>query len=189
MNSPLQNKTVFLDRDGVINVDHGYVYRTQDFDFIDGVFDACHTLQNQGYSLVVVTNQSGIARGYYTENDFIKLDDWMHRAFKAAGVNLLKTYYSPYLPTADVAEYRRDSQCRKPAPGMLLQAKAEFDIDMVSSIMVGDKLSDMQAAARAGLTEGVLITSEPKGLANLENHTEFSYQSFSSLAAFVAATF
>jgi len=152
-------RAAFLDRDGVINVDHGYVYRPEDVTFIDGVFEACRHLQLLGYRLIVVTNQSGIARGYFTEADFHALCDWMRARFQEQGVTLDAIYFCPHHPDKGLGEYRQQCDCRKPAPGMLLQAIREHGIDPARSLMLGDKAADMQAAAGAGIGRRILVRS------------------------------
>lgn len=153
------NKAVFLDRDGVINVDHAYVYKPADFEFIDGVFEACRFFSQQGYLLIVVTNQSGIARGYYSEQDFQQLTSWMQQQFQANGITIDGVYYCPHHPDKGIEPYKRDCDCRKPAPGMLLQAIREHNIDPAASIMLGDKGADMQAAAAASIGRKILVQS------------------------------
>ena len=146
-------RALFLDRDGVINVDHGYVYRTQDFEFMPGIFELCRMAQHGGLCLVVVTNQAGIGRGYYTEADFQALTVWMCEQFRHQGVELAAVYHCPFHPTAGVGEYRRESFDRKPNPGMLLRARDELGLDLAHSLFIGDKPSDMQAGEAAGVGE------------------------------------
>jgi len=153
------SKALFLDRDGVINIDHGYVSTPEQFEFVDGVFEACQQFQALGYKLIVVTNQSGIARGYYSPQQFEQLTQWMCAQFAAHGVHITAVYHCPHHPTKGQAPYVQDCNCRKPAPGMLLQAIAEHSIDPALSIMVGDKGADMQAAAAAGVGHKVLVQS------------------------------
>lgn len=152
-------KAAFLDRDGVINIDHGYTFKAEHFDFIDGVFDACRHLQNLGYLLIVVTNQSGIARGYYNEQDFAVLTSWMKQQFAAHGVKIDGVYYCPHHLEKGQVPYNIDCDCRKPNPGMLLQAIREYGIDPAQSLMVGDKAADMQAATAAGVARKFLVRS------------------------------
>ncbi|MBT1063459.1 D-glycero-beta-D-manno-heptose 1,7-bisphosphate 7-phosphatase [Bowmanella sp. Y26] len=144
-------KALFLDRDGVINLDHGYVYRPQDFEFVEGIFALCQRFQHAGYRLVVVTNQSGIARGLYTEEDFALLTEWMKAEFAAKGISIDAVYFCPHHAEKGLGVYKRQCDCRKPAPGMLLDAAKALDIDLSASVMVGDKASDMQAATKAGV--------------------------------------
>ena len=155
----MTQKTLFLDRDGVVNVDHGYIYQPEKFEFIPGVFEACQAFHQAGYKIVIITNQSGIGRGYYTEEDFHHLTDWMKQEFANQGVPILDVYFCPHHPKKAQAPYLKVCDCRKPRPGMLLQAIAEHDLDAGESIMVGDKPSDMQAAANAGIRYKYLVTS------------------------------
>lgn len=148
---PMRRPALFLDRDGVINIDHGYVCRPEDFEFVDGIFEVVAAARQAGYLVVVVTNQAGIGRGYYTEADFHRLMDWVKAEFAARGGGIDAVYFCPYHPDHGVGEYRRDSDCRKPAPGMFLRAADDLDIDMARSIMVGDKASDAEAARAAGV--------------------------------------
>ena len=141
----------FLDRDGVINIDSGYVGRWEDFEYLPDAIEGLKQLQNAGFKLFVVTNQSGIARGYYTEDDFLSLTAIMETDLYAKGVTLSAVYYCPYLEDADLESYRSASEFRKPEPGMLLKAANEHNIDLARSIMIGDKASDMVAAERAGV--------------------------------------
>lgn len=150
---------VFLDRDGVINVDHGYVSRPEQFNFIDGIFEACQHFAALGYTLIVVTNQSGIGRGYYTEADFLSLTQWMTERFAEHGVTIAGVYWCPHHPVQAQGTYQRECDCRKPAPGMIVQAAAEHGIDLARSWMLGDKAADMQAAAAAGVGHKVLVLS------------------------------
>jgi len=161
MSQPLtqKRKAAFLDRDGVINVDHGYVSSPEQFEFIDGVFDACRHLQQQGYLLIVVTNQSGIGRGYYNEQQFHALTDWMKAQFEAHGVTLTDVFFCPHHPVNATSPYQIDCDCRKPAPGMLLQAINKYQVDPNQSLMLGDKKADMQAAKAAGVGRKVLVLS------------------------------
>ncbi|MFC4654185.1 MULTISPECIES: D-glycero-beta-D-manno-heptose 1,7-bisphosphate 7-phosphatase [Rheinheimera] len=152
-------KAAFLDRDGVINIDHGYVSSPQQFEFIDGVFATCRLLQQQGYLLIVVTNQSGIGRGYYTEQQFHQLTDWMKQQFADHGVQIDAVYFCPHHPDKALPQYQQDCNCRKPNPGMLRQAMADFGIDPTQSLMLGDKAADMQAAAAAGVGRKILVLS------------------------------
>lgn len=148
----------FLDRDGVINVDSGYVGRWEDFEYLPEAIEGLKQLQSAGFKLFVVTNQSGIARGYYTEDDFLSLMETMKTDLSARGVTLSAVYYCPYLEDADLERYRVASELRKPEPGMFLQAAYDHDIDLTRSIMVGDKVSDMVAAERAGVPDRYHVT-------------------------------
>lgn len=143
-------KALFLDRDGVINYDPGYVYRIEDFEFMPGIFEALAGFMMLGYEIFVVTNQSGIGRGYYSEDDFAKLSKYMIDEFKSYGVEIKKIYHCPHTPSDDC-------NCRKPKPGMILQALNEHNIDPQASLIIGDKPSDLEAARRAGVKSGYLI--------------------------------
>jgi D-glycero-D-manno-heptose 1,7-bisphosphate phosphatase len=146
-------RAAFLDRDGVVNRDHGYVFRQQDFEFLEGALAACARLAARGFALIVVTNQSGIGRGMYSEHDFLRLTDWMRAQFDAAGAPLAGVYYCPHRPDAAC-------DCRKPAPGMLLRAARELKLDLSRSVLFGDKGSDLQAAASAGVPHRVLLGTD-----------------------------
>lgn len=149
MNTP--RKALFLDRDGVINVEKNYVCRIEDFEFLPGIFDLCTLAMRLGYRLVIITNQAGIGRGYYSEADYQRLTDWMLDEFRTRGIEIDRVYHCPYHPMAGIGEYRRDSFDRKPNPGMILQARDELGLDLCRSVMVGDKDSDIEAGIAAGV--------------------------------------
>lgn len=144
-------KALFLDRDGIINVDFGYVGTPERFVFMDGVLLLAKRAFNQGYRLVVATNQSGIARGYYSEADFAAVTQVMRDGFAAAEAPLTAVLHCPYHRDGAVAAYARDSYWRKPNPGMILEAARRFDLDLARSIFIGDAASDMIAARQAGV--------------------------------------
>jgi D-glycero-D-manno-heptose 1,7-bisphosphate phosphatase len=146
----MQKKIIFLDRDGVINKEKNYLYQKEDFNFIEGIFDACRYFQSIGYQLIVVTNQSGIARGYYLEEDFHKLTKWMLKKFKEKNIKILDLFFCPHGPESSC-------NCRKPKPGMLLEAKEKYNIDMENSWMIGDKEADVGAANAAGIENTILV--------------------------------
>jgi D-glycero-D-manno-heptose 1,7-bisphosphate phosphatase len=143
----------------VINKEKGYVHRKEDFEFIDGVFAACRQARSMGYKLVVISNQAGIARGFYSEADFHALNQWMLERFSEQGVAIDAVYFCPHHPSAGVGEYRKECCCRKPEPGLILQAADELDIDLAASVIVGDKLSDIEAGVRAGVGTCILVRS------------------------------
>ena len=146
------NKALFLDRDGVVNVEKDYLCDIEDFEFIEGIFNLCMYYQNLGYIIIVVTNQSGIARGYYSEHKLSVLTSWMEKEFEKYAIEIKKVYFCPHHP-----EISGDCECRKPKPGMLLNAAREFDIDLKNSIIIGDKERDIEAGINAGLTETYLF--------------------------------
>jgi D-glycero-D-manno-heptose 1,7-bisphosphate phosphatase len=145
-------KTIFLDRDGVVNKELNYLYKKDDFIFIDGVFKACLYFQKLDYKIIIITNQSGISRGFYTEKNFQILTKWMIEEFKKNSVNILDIFYCPHLPD-------KNCYCRKPKPGMLLTAKNKHNIDMKNSWMIGDKENDIKAANNAGIKNTILVKS------------------------------
>lgn len=144
-------KAVFLDRDGVINQDHAYVHRWEDFEFIPGAIEAMRQLKQAGYALVIVTNQSGIARGYYTEAQYQALTARMQQALTDAGAAVDAVYHCPHHPQGAVAALATNCNCRKPAPGMILRAAQELNLSLANSLLVGDKRSDIEAARTAGV--------------------------------------
>jgi len=158
-------KALFLDRDGVINVEKNYLYKIEDFEFIDGIFNLCAYYQNLGYIIVVVTNQSGIAREYYSEHDFNVLTSWMTKEFEKYAVEIKKVYFCPHHP-----DISGECSCRKPKPGMLLEAAKEFDIDLNNSILVGDKERDIEAGLSAGLLETYLFDKKSKAKKSKANN-------------------
>ena len=153
-------RALFLDRDGVINVNHGYVHSTENFDFVDGIFDLVRAAREAGYRVVVVTNQAGIGRGYYSEGQFHELTIWMCAQFEKHGAPIDRVYFSPYHPTAGVGEYRKDEDTRKPRPGMILKAKRELSLSLENSILVGDKPTDILAGIAAGVQKNVLFSDD-----------------------------
>lgn len=151
------NKALFLDRDGVINKEINHLHKIDDVEFIDGIFELCQYFQKKGYLIIVVTNQAGIGRGYYTEKDFRELSDWMVDQFQKKGIGISKIYHCPYHPTEGVGRYKKDSFDRKPNPGMILKARDEFQLDLKSSVLVGDKESDIEAGVNAHVGTNVLF--------------------------------
>lgn len=152
-------KAAFIDRDGVINEERGYVWRAEDFRLLPGVVDGLKVLQENDWKLVVVTNQAGIARGYYGESDYRRLTEHMAGLLAAEGVRLDGIYHCPHHPTASVGAYRADCQCRKPRPGMLLAAAHDLELTLAESVMIGDKWSDIEAGIAAGVSASVLVES------------------------------
>jgi len=158
----MKRRALFLDKDGVINVDHGYVCTPERTDFIDGVFDLCRAATRLGCLNVVVTNQAGIARGYYTETQFLAYMDWVRGEFRRHDAQLDAVYYCPHHPAHGIGEYLRDCGCRKPKPGMLLAAQRDIGLDLAHSVLVGDKQSDIEAGEAAGVRECILVGAQPR---------------------------
>lgn len=154
---PAGRKGAFIDRDGVINQERGFVHRIEDFIFIPGALEALKALRSAGYLLVVITNQSGIARGLYSESDYQQLTASMRGLMLAAGLELDGTQYCPHLANAPLERYRRDCDCRKPRPGMILRAARDLNIDLSTSILIGDRATDLEAGRSAGVGRCYLV--------------------------------
>lgn len=152
----LKNKAIFLDRDGTINVEKHYLYQVEEFEFLPGIIEGLKMLQDAGYILIVITNQSGIGRGYYTEEDFNKLNNWMLDTLELKGVHISKVYYCPHLSDAIIDKYRVKCDCRKPRLGLFYQAVKDFNIDLSLSYSIGDKLRDC-AICKFSMCKGYLI--------------------------------
>lgn len=159
MNAVTARPALFLDRDGVVNVDFGYVHRPDQVVFNDGIFELCGAAQQRGYAIVLVTNQAGIARGLYTERQFGDLTAWMRARFSDSGIMIDGVYHCPHHPEHGIGSLRQSCFCRKPAPGLVLQAARDLSLDLARSILVGDKMSDIEAGRRAGVATRVLLSS------------------------------
>ena len=153
-----RTRALFLDRDGVINREVGYLHRCQDVQWVDGIFSLCQRAKALSYRIVVVTNQSGIGRGLYTTADFDTLMTWMQTEFRARGASLDAVYYCPFHPEHGIGEWRREHEDRKPGHGMLRRAARDLGLDLSSSYLVGDRCSDICAANAAGLKRAFLLT-------------------------------
>ncbi|MCI5567871.1 MAG: D-glycero-beta-D-manno-heptose 1,7-bisphosphate 7-phosphatase [Veillonellaceae bacterium] len=149
------DKAVFFDRDGTLNVDGHYIYRIEDFKWMPDAAEAIRYCHDKGYLVIVVTNQSGVARGYYTEDDVHALHEYMNDELQRLGTSIDAFYYCPHHPEAKIEKYRIDCDCRKPKPGMVLKACHDFGIDMSKSYMIGDKKRDVECGERAGV-RGIL---------------------------------
>lgn len=160
------NKALFLDRDGTINEEKNYVYKIGDFIFRDGIFELAKRYYDAGYAIFVVTNQSGIARGYYSEADFEKLTNWMESEFIKHGIRITRVYHCPHHP-----DITGECQCRKPNPGMFRQAVAEYNIDLARSVLIGDKETDVLAGRNAGI--GTIIRINETGRIDIANGTVY----------------
>jgi D-glycero-D-manno-heptose 1,7-bisphosphate phosphatase len=148
---------LLLDRDGTLNLDRGWVHKPEDFCWIEGAREAIKWANDRGILVFVITNQAGIARGYYSEEEFRTFTAWIDGELAAAGAHVDATYHCPHHPTAGMGECRRECRCRKPAPGLIERALAEWGFDPARSVMVGDEEHDMEAAATAGI-RGVRFT-------------------------------
>ncbi len=173
---------VFLDRDGVINYEKEYVGRIEDFDFIPGVPQALKKIQSLGFVLFIITNQAGIARGYYSEKDFDILTHHMLDRLMDFGVEVKKVYYCPHHPVHGKEEYKIDCTCRKPSPGMILKAIDEFQVDISRSVLIGDKLSDLEAGKQAGVGTKILVRSGHPISAEAENAADITLTDLSEAA-------
>lgn len=142
----MKKKALFLDRDGVINEEINYLFQVEDVVFIDEIFEVCKFYRDNGYLIFVITNQAGIARGHYTENDFEKITQYIHQQFEERGLHIEKTYHCPHHP-----EITGECECRKPSPGMIIQARKEFNLNLERSVLIGDKISDIEAGLNAGI--------------------------------------
>ncbi len=148
---------LFLDRDGVVNQEMGYLYRPEDVRWVESIFPLARTARRNGYRLVIVTNQSGIARGLYTTAEFQALMSWIAAEFRIEGAPLDAVYHCPYHPVHGLGAWRREHEDRKPGPGMLLRAAREHGLDLRRSLLVGDRCSDIAAANAAGLRQAFLL--------------------------------
>ena len=158
----MKNKALFLDRDGVINIDSGYVHKKENFIFLEEIFEVVSYANKNGYLVIVITNQAGIARGLYTEDEFHLISEWMKKEFNKKNCNIDDIFFSPYHPEHGKGKYKLNSILRKPSPGMLIMAKQKYEIDMKSSILIGDKITDIQAGNRAGVGTLILYGNQYK---------------------------
>lgn len=159
-------KAIFLDRDGVINVDKNYVYKISEFEFIPEIFDVLKYLQNLDYLLFIITNQSGIARGYYTKEDFFKLNIWMINEFKKENIFISQVEFCPHHPM-------ENCKCRKPKMGMIENILKNYDVDLSNSWLIGDNLSDIDCARNAGIKNMIKINNE---ISDIKNISKFHYE-------------
>jgi len=153
-----------LDRDGVINLDAGYVYRIEDRTFVDGIFELAHAFAQRDFAIVIASNQSGIGRGHYREDDFTQFMSWMKQQFLARGIPIAATYHCPDHPSEGIGVYRRQNPWCKPGPGMFLQAVEDFSLDLRQSWCIGDKDSDIEAGRAAGVGNLVRFVPDAAGV-------------------------
>lgn len=156
----MSNKCAFFDRDGTINIDKGYIFKKEDFVFRDGIVDSIIRLKKAGYLIIVVTNQSGIARGLYSEDDVIALHTHINGLLERFSTKIDAFYYCPHFINGKVKKYSIECDCRKPNPGMFYCAQKDYDIDLSSSLMIGDKESDIIAAKCAGISKTFIIRND-----------------------------
>ena len=166
-------RALFIDRDGVVNVNHGYVHRIDQFDFIPGIFELARFVTGElGWRIIVATNQAGIGRGYFDEAAYETLTQWMCDRFRQEGAPLARVYHCPYHAEHGVGAYKIDHPWRKPNPGMFLQAASDFGISLADSALIGDQMSDIEAAAAAGIGFRILLgTPEPSAARETSSHT------------------
>ena len=178
-------KVAFLDRDGVINEDIGYLHEWKNFKYNDLVIPALLKLLNADYELIVVTNQSGVARGYYTESDLNLLNSKMSENLAKQGVNLRDVFYCPHYKSGKIKKYAVNCDCRKPKPGLLIKAREKYNIDLTNSVLFGDRYSDLEAGKAAGILNNYLINRnqfdpDKKVFNNLLSATDHFLMSVSS---------
>lgn len=164
-------KVIFLDRDGVINIDDGYVHKKEDWIFTHKCLKALKSFIDKGFKLIIITNQAGIAKGFYSIEDYNALTKWYLNILKKNGISVLSVIYCPHHPQGIVAQYKKDCNCRKPKPGLIKDAVSKFNIDIQKSILVGDKISDIIAGARSEIKNLVIVDSgyfTEKDLSKLE---------------------
>jgi D-glycero-D-manno-heptose 1,7-bisphosphate phosphatase len=154
---------LFLDRDGVINEDRGYVHKPEDTVFLPGIFELVRVANQRGYKVIVVTNQAGIGRGYYTEAAFQNYTEWQLGVFAQQAAHIAAVYHCPHHPEFGLGSYGVKCQCRKPEPGMLLQAAIDHGIDLPNSILIGDKEGDVQAGKKSGVATSIIVTGSVLG--------------------------
>lgn len=148
----MKNKALFVDRDGVINVEKNYVHTIEEFEFIPEIFSILKKYQDEGFLIIVVSNQAGVARNYYTEKEVDNVNHWMVDKLKEKGIAIREVYYCPHHP-----DFTGDCECRKPKPGMILKALEKYNIDPEKSVLIGDKESDIQAGRNAGIGTNLYI--------------------------------
>jgi len=159
-------KAIFLDRDGIINVDNGYIFKIKDFKFISGIIDELKKIQKLGYIFFIITNQSGIARGYFSEEDFFKLNNYMLKEFSKNEIIIEKVSFCPHYSKGLIKKYSIDCRCRKPNIGMFEDILSKYNIDIKNSYMVGDKESDILAGSKVGLNTILISNNKIKTIAN-----------------------
>lgn len=179
----MNNKCVFFDRDGVINYEKGYVHKIEDFEFMPDVFDCMRRFQEAGFGIVIITNQAGIGRGYYTEKEFCHLCEWMNAQFASSNVFIDGVYFCPHHPTHGIGVYNTGCTCRKPKPGMILQAQKELGLNLSESLLIGDKVSDVLAGKNAGVGRNYLVKTGHSLSFDDKKNADGTYANLSELCA------
>nr|WP_275972870.1 D-glycero-beta-D-manno-heptose 1,7-bisphosphate 7-phosphatase [Rosenbergiella epipactidis] len=165
---PLKASAAFLDRDGVINKEVNYCHKISEFELVEGIVDVLLSLQKKFTHLIVVTNQAGIGRGYYSEQQFQTLTQWMTAHLRSLGITVTHVYFCPH-HLSGIPPFNIECECRKPKPGMIMSALEKYNIDPAASVLIGDKVSDLQAAMAANLSQAWLVgTGHPVGQADIE---------------------
>lgn len=172
----IKKPALFLDRDGVINIDYGYVFTRESFVFVDGIFDICRYFRDMNYLIFIITNQSGIGRGLYSEKQFLDLMEWVKCRFIEKDIVIEKIYFCPHHKDAVIKEYRRDCESRKPRPGMINSAVSQFNLNLHKSVLIGDKLSDIDAGCAAGIRHNFLL--------NQGSECHFASKDFTRISTF-----
>ena len=168
----MKGKALFLDRDGVVNYDYGYVHSVKNLEFIEGIFDICKIAKALDYSVIIITNQSGIGRGYYSEETFRRFMEYILSSFDMRGVTITDYYYCPYHSEKGIGKFKKESYFRKPNPGMIYKAAFDYSISLPHSLLIADKMTDIEAGNRAGIGRNILLNR--KSLARKGNieHSE-----------------
>jgi D-glycero-D-manno-heptose 1,7-bisphosphate phosphatase len=165
-------KVAFLDRDGVINKEVNYLYKVEDFEYTENCIEGLKKIKALGYEIIIVTNQAGIARGYYTEDDYQKLTAWYVADLKNQGIDILDVFHCPHHPDGKIERYTKSCECRKPNSGMFDDAMQKYNINLDESIMVGDKVSDLKAANKIGIQQLYLVETGHQIMEN--SYTEYT---------------
>lgn len=180
-----RRRALFLDRDGIVNIEKNYLYKVEDFEFCPGIFELCQYFLDKEYWIFLITNQAGIAKGYYTEEDFITLNQWMLQQFTKKGITIQEAFYCPHHPKGSKPLYSIDCNCRKPKPGMLLRAAEKYSIDLKNSILIGDKESDIEAGIQAGIQANWLVKTHPNEDYNCLSKSNFQFSNLKEVVNYL----
>lgn len=163
----MSNKALFLDRDGVVNEDFGYVHKKEQLKYVEGIFNLCLKASKLDYKIIIVTNQAGIGRGYYSEDDFKKFMEIIKLQFTSKGITINAVYFCPHHPKHGLNRYKKNCAFRKPNPGMIKKALTDFNLDASKCIMVGDSITDMQAGQQSGINKLFMLTNSSNIINNI----------------------